>query len=279
MKNIALLCDSSADITKQEAEELDIHVIRMPITINGKEYIEEETIFDQDIIEALNKEEQVKTAQPVIGDIVKTWDHLLETYDEVFYLPLSKALSGTCHVAIGLAKQYNGRVTVVDSEYACYPIVKQLLAARAMFEKGYDCATVKKKLEEETNMFAILIPETLTALKNGGRISPAAAALAGLLKIQPLLKVDHGAIDLVDKVRTLKKAYKEGIRVVTEGINPEEYDWMIIDAYNRSMSDELKEMLEEATGQPVEQHVFKADIMSHTGPGTIGFGRIKKLKY
>ena len=34
MKNIALLCDSSADITKQEAEELDIHVIRMPITIN-----------------------------------------------------------------------------------------------------------------------------------------------------------------------------------------------------------------------------------------------------
>ena len=38
-------------------------------------------------------------------------------------------------------------------------------------------------------------------------------------------------------------------------------------------------MLEEATGQPVEQHVFKAVIMSHTGPGTIGFGRIKKLKY
>ena len=53
MKNIALLCDSSADITKQEAEELDIHVIRMPITINGKEYIEEETIFDQDIIEVI----------------------------------------------------------------------------------------------------------------------------------------------------------------------------------------------------------------------------------
>ena len=33
--------------------------------------------------------------------------------------------------------------------------------------------------------------------KTGGRISPAAAALAGLLKIQPLLKVEHGAIDHV----------------------------------------------------------------------------------
>ncbi|WP_416326673.1 DegV family protein [[Eubacterium] hominis] len=279
MKNIALLCDSSADITKEEAEKLDIHVIRMPITINGKEYIEEETIFDQDIIEALNREEQVKTAQPVIGDIVTTWKKLLESYDEVFYIPLSKALSGTCSVAITLAEQFEGKVTVVDSEYVCYPVVKQLLVAREMFEKGYDCATVKQKLETESDMFAILIPENLTALKNGGRISPAAAALAGLLKIHPLLKVEHGGIDLVDKVRTIKKAYKEGIKVVTDGIDPEEYDWMIIDANNRSMSDELKGLLEEATGRPVEQHVFKAVIMSHTGPGTIGFGRIRKLKY
>ena len=99
--------------------------------------------------------------------------------------------------------------------------------------QGYTCVQAKEKIEQEGELFAILIPETLTALKNGGRISPAAAALAGLLKIQPLLKVEHGAIDLVDKVRTLKKAYKEGIEVVLKDIDPKEYDWMIIDAYNR----------------------------------------------
>ena len=55
MKKIALMCDSSADITKEEAEKLGIHVLRMPITINGKEFIEEETLSDQDIIEALRK--------------------------------------------------------------------------------------------------------------------------------------------------------------------------------------------------------------------------------
>lgn len=279
MKKIALMCDSSADITKKEAEELGIHVIRMPISINGKEYIEEETIFDEDIIEALKREDKVKTAQPIIGNLTIMWEELLKTHDEVFYLPLSKALSGTCRTAITLAQNYNGRVTVVDSEYVCYPVVHQLMVAKDMFEKGYDCASVKQKLEEESDMFAILIPETLTALKNGGRISPAAAALAGLLKIQPLLKVEHGAIDLVDKVRTLKKAYKEGIQVVTKDIDPADYDWMIIDAANRGVSDELKGMLEEAVGQPVEQRVFKAVIMSHTGPGTIGFGRIKKIKY
>lgn len=279
MKKIALMCDSSADITKKEAKELNIHVIRMPIMMHGKEYIEEETIFDEDIIKALHRNEKVNTAQPIIGSLVKMWDELLKTYDEVFYLPLSKALSGTCRTAIALAEKFQGRVIVVDSQYVCYPIVHQLKVARDMFEKGYTCEEVKRKLETESDMFAILIPETLTALKVGGRISPTVAALAGLLKIQPLLKVEHGAIDLVDKVRTLKKAYKEGIKAVMDGIDPQEYDWMIIDAANRETSDELKILLEEAIGKHVEQHVFKAVIMTHTGPGTIGFGRIKKLTY
>lgn len=278
MKKIALMCDSSADITEEEAKALDIHVLRMPITIDGKEYIDSKTISDNDIIEALRAEKQVKTAQPVIGDMVNMWIDLLKDYDEVFYLPLSNKLSGTCQTAIGLSKKFEGRVHVVDSELVCYPVVSVLKMARELLEEGYSCAQVKKKIEDDGELYAVIIPENLTALKNGGRISPAAAALAGLLKIQPLLSVEHGAIDLVDKVRTLKKAYREGIERVTKDIHPEDYIWMIIDADNRAMSDELKPILEEACGQPVEQRTFKAVILTHTGPRTIGFGRIRKLK-
>lgn len=91
MKKIALMCDSSADITKEEAAELGIHVLRMPITINGKEFIEEETISDQEIIEALGQNKSVKTAQPIIGNMTRMWDELLKTHDEIFYIPLTKA--------------------------------------------------------------------------------------------------------------------------------------------------------------------------------------------
>ena len=278
MKKIALMWDASADMTEEEAKALDIHVLRMPIPIDGKEYINSKTISDNDIIEALRAEKQVKTAQPVIGDMVNMWIDLLKDYDEVFYLPLSNKLSGTCQTAIGLSKKFEGRVHVVDSELVCYPVVSVLKMARELLEEGYSCAQVKKKIEDDGELYAVIIPENLTALKNGGRISPAAAALAGLLKIQPLLSVEHGAIDLVDKVRTLKKAYREGIERVTKDIHPEDYIWMIIDADNRAMSDELKPILEEACGQPVEQRTFKAVILTHTGPGTIGFGRIRKLK-
>lgn len=281
MKRVAFLCDSSADITKEEAEALDIYVIRMPIVIDGTTYVEEETIKDEEIIEALNREAKVTTTQPSLGEIMLMWEELLKTHDEVFYLPLSRELSGTCRNAINMAQneQFHGKVIVVDSTFACYPVIKMIEIARDMYAKGYSGLDIKQKFEEEGELFAILIPENLTALKNGGRISPAAAALGGLLKIHPLLKVEHGAIDVQDKVRTLSKAYKAGIDACMKGINPEDYMWMIIDADNRKASDELKGYLEEACGQPVEQRVFKAVIMSHTGPGTIGFGRIKKIKY
>lgn len=278
MKNIALMCDSSADISVQEAKELNIHVVRMPLSVDGKEHIEGVTISDQDIIAAMRNNKSVKTSQPVLGDVLSMWDELLKTYDQVFYLPLSKHLSGTCTTAINMAEQYDGRVVVVDSEFVCYPIITVLKWAKELFEQGMTCQEVKHKIETECSLYAVLIPENMNALKNGGRVSPAAAAIAGMLKICPLLTVKNGAIDLAEKVRTLKKAYKQGLANVIEGIDPNDYHWMIIDADNREVSNELKVQLEEMVGQKVEQRTFQAVILSHTGPGTIGFGRIRKLK-
>jgi len=279
-EKIALLCDSSADISEEEAHELGIHVLRMPVIIDGEEFIEGINIFDEDIYDALKQQKKIVTTQPSIGSLIKKWDELLEDYDKIFYLPLSKHLSGTCMNAIGLANtEYKGKVTVVESEFVCYPIIYMLQVAKEMFQKGYTCEQVKQKIEQEGELFAILIPENLTTLKNGGRISPAAAKLAGMLKIHPLLKVEHGAIDVQDKVRTISKAYKAGIEYAIEGIDPKDYDWMIIHAFNEDVSQQLKIQLEAATGQHVEQKVFKSVIMSHTGEGTIGFGRIKKIRW
>lgn len=277
MKKIAFMCDSSADISSDEASLLDLYVVRMPIILNGKEYIEDTSINDQKICEALSENGLLKTAQPRIGDIKKMWDDLLVEFDEVFYIPISKALSGTYEIASALANNYEGRVCVVESKYVCYPIVHQLISARKLFENGYSTEEIKFKIENESELFAILIPETLQTLKNGGRISAGALALANLLKIQPLLKVEEGAIDVVDKVRTLKKAYKVGLDIVCKDIDPQEYEWMIIHAQQPLRAAELKKILEEQVHQPVSLHAFKAVILAHTGVGTIGFGRIKKL--
>ena len=94
-KKTALLCDSSADVTEEEAKELGIHVLRMPVIIEGKEYLEGVSVFDSDILEALRAQKKITTTQPSAGEIMRKWEELLQDHDEVFYLPLSRALSGT----------------------------------------------------------------------------------------------------------------------------------------------------------------------------------------
>ena len=99
MKKVAFLCDSSADISAEQAKALDIHVIRMPIIIDGVSYTESETIQDQELIQALKDNKKITTTQPSLGEIMTMWENLLKTHDEVFYLPLSREFSGTCRNA------------------------------------------------------------------------------------------------------------------------------------------------------------------------------------
>ena len=280
-KEFAYLCDSGADIGVDEARNLQIEVIRMPITIDHKTYMEGTEISNRSIIKNLNEGKMVMTSQPILGDVVKKWDELLEQYENIFYIPLGKAYSNTSQTAQSLAQEepYKGHVYVVDSTFISYPIVTYLLWAREQIEKGYAPQLVKEKIEKEGNMEACVIPKDLEIIKRGGRISPTVAAMAGLLKIIPLLWLDNEGIKPLSKVRTLNKAYKKGIESVTEGANSTEYTWMIIDADNRQMSDELLPLLKEKVdNEEVQQHIFNAIILSHAGPGTIGFGKIKKLK-
>ena len=149
-RKVALLCDSSADVTEAEAKELGIHVLRMPVIIDGQEYLEGISVFDEDILAALRAQKKITTTQPSAGEIMKKWDELLQDHDEVFYLPLSRALSGTCANALRLAQErYEGKVTVVDSTFVCYPVIYMLKAAREMLEKGYTCAQIKEKIEKK----------------------------------------------------------------------------------------------------------------------------------
>ena len=283
MKKIAFMCDSAADITVEEARQFNIHVLRMPITIDNQTYTEGIDISIEEICDAIHQKKPVKTSQPVLGEMLSMWDTLLEDYDEIFYVPMMKALSGTCMNAISLSQEepYKGKVFVLNSNYIAYPVVNLLLWARKQSEAGHTLAEIKDKIEKEGGMYAVLIPENLETLKQGGRITPAAAAMASLLKIQPLLWLDENGIDQLAKVRTLKKAYHRGIEALVDGVeNLDDYYWMIIDANNRSMSNEFLPLLQEACHQDdIEQRSFNAIILSHTGPGTLAFGRIKKLKF
>ena len=279
MQRVAVMTDSSADIHADQAEQLGLYVMRFPLIIDGQEYIEEEQISTPEFIRRMKEGAVVKTSQAHLGELIDTWNRILEEADEILYLPISSGLSGSYQSACTAAAGFDGRVTVVDARFACYPLTWLCLWAKRQLEEGYSCAQIKDKIEKEAELWAALIPEKLEYLKRGGRISPAAAALGNLLKIVPILKVEHGEIDVLGKVRTVKKAYQVGLDAAADVEDPADYEWMIVEADMKEEAEILKQQMEERVHQPVTIHEMSAIIMAHTGPRALGYGRVKKLKF
>ena len=83
MKRIAVVTDSSADISTQQALDLGVHVVRMPLLINNTEHTENETITLEEFTLKMEQGAIVKTSQPAIGKLTALWDQLLMDYDEL----------------------------------------------------------------------------------------------------------------------------------------------------------------------------------------------------
>lgn len=278
MKKYVVMTDSGADLSLAEERQLNISVVRLPLILNQKTVIEEIEIDRDQFLQSMKEGSTVKTAQPIVGDLLTMWDkHLLEA-EKILYIPLSSGLSGSYQSAKMLSENYGGRVVVVDAKLVCYPLQYVCSQAVLLLEDGKCVEEVKDIVESQAMMFAALIPSTLEYLKRGGRMSSAAAALGSLLKITPILKVENGAIDVLDKVRTHTKAIETALNALSKVEHPEKYHWYIVEADAADLAYDLAKRLEHLIKQPVIIRPIYPIIMAHTGPGTIGIGYTRILK-
>lgn len=275
---IAVLTDSSAEISKEEALQKDIYVARMPLTIDGEEFLEEEDISRGELIKAMISGASVATSQPKVGTLIQMFDELLKTHDHIIFLPISSLLSGTYQTAVSLSQDYGGRITVVDSKYVSAPLLLAAEQVHIMVEQGMTPHAIRELVEREAYMYASLIPEDIIYLKRGGRISNTAAAVANLLKITPVLKVTEGSIDLAEKVRTYKKALKVGINKAFEKRDVSQHEWFVVDGdCDPEVLEEVVKEMEGRIGYRPQIRPMYAIVLAHTGPGTIAISCAKKL--
>lgn len=278
MKKYVVMTDSGADTSINEALQLDIKVVRLPLIMNQKTVIEEIGISREDFIQAMKSGDSVKTAQPIVGDLLTMWDENLKEAEKILYIPLSCGLSGSYQSAKILSEPYVGRVVVVDAKLVCYPLQYVCVQAKRLLDEGRSVEEVKDMIESQALMFAALIPSSLEYLKRGGRMSSAAAALGSLLKITPILKVENGSIDVLVKVRTHKKAIDTALTAISAIAHPQAYHWYVVEADAMDLANEVALRLETMINQPVVVRPIHPIIMAHTGPGTIGIGYTRILK-
>ena len=120
---------------------------------------------------------------------------------------MSSGLSESCHTAESLAKNYGGRVQVVDNQRISVTQRQSVYDALALAEQGKSAAEIKETLLKTKFDSSIYISlDTLKYLKKGGRLTPAAALIGTILRIKPVLQIQGEKLDAFKKVNTLKKA-------------------------------------------------------------------------
>lgn len=208
MSKIAVVTDSNAGITQAEAKEMkDVYVVPMPFMIDGEEYFEDINLTQEQFYQKLTEDAEISTSQPSIGYITDLWEKLLKEYDYIVHIPMSSALSMSCETAQNFAKDYNGKVVVVDNKRISVTLKRSVYDALNLAKQDKSADEIKEILEETSLDSSIYVMvDTLKYLKKGGRITPTAAAIGTLLKIKPVLQIQGGKLDSYAKVLNDKVA-------------------------------------------------------------------------
>lgn len=283
MAKTAIATDSNSGISQELAKKLGISVIPMPFTIDDQLYFEDVTLTQEQFYEKLQSDCTITTSQPAPGDVMDLWDKLLDKYDEVVYIPMSSGLSNSCETALMLAEDYDGKVFVVNNQRISVTQKLSVLDAIELAKQGRSGAEIKDFLEETKLESSIYITvDTLKYLKQGGRVTPAAAAIGTILNIKPVLQIQGEKLDSFAKARGFKQAKKIMLDAVEKDMK-ERFAGQKVHlqaAYTCSEADarEWKQEIEERfPGYEVDMDKLTLSIACHIGPGAIAIACTKAL--
>ena len=288
MGKVAVVTDSNSGITQIEAKEMGITVLPMPFIIDGKTYYEDISLTQEEFYEKLAQNADVSTSQPSVEDVLKYWDKALEDAEELVYIPMSSGLSGSCSTAQMLSKDYNGRVQVVDNQRISVTQRQSAVDAMELAGRGMNAAQIKELLEQEKMQSSIYIMlDTLTYLKKGGRITPAAAALGTALRLKPVLQIQGEKLDAFTIARTKKQGVAKMINAMETDIKErfggmENMDHIHIEVAhtaNEEAAKEFEEELREHFGVKNEIicNPLSLSVSCHIGPGALAVACSKAI--
>lgn len=288
MPGIAIMTDSNCGIMPAEGEKLGIHVLPMPVIIDGQTYYEGIDITLEQFHEKQISGADITTSQPSPRDVTAMWDDLLRTHDEVVFIPMSSGLSNTCQTASMLAgdEKYSGRVFVVDNHRISVTQAQSVFDAQILAGEGKNGHMIREILEKEALDASIYIAvDTLEYLKKGGRITAAAAAIGTVLKLKPVLTIQGDKLDSFAKTRGMKSAFNTMLDAVKRDIasrfsHLKEQQLLKVGIANTLMDPDKfenfrKEMKENFPDMELVYLPLTMSIGTHTGPGALGIGTFR----
>lgn len=286
MNKVAVVSDSNSGIVQKDAKKLGVHILPMPFFINNETYYEGIDLTQEQFYEMLKGGCEISTSMPSVGSVTELWDNLLKEYDEIVHIPMSSGLSSSCETAVMLSQDYDGKVQVVNNQRISVTQRQSVIDAKRLAEQGKSAADIKEILEREKMESSIYIMvDTLSYLKKGGRITPAAAALGTLLKLKPVLQIQGEKLDAFAKARTVKQAKSIMIEAMKNDFANRFHDpegkrmhLELAYTYDLGAAEAFREEVKAAfPGLEIIMDPLSLSVSCHIGPGALAVACSKEI--
>ena len=277
MEKIAVVTDTGSNLSFAQAKELGIYLLPLQITIDETTYQDTLEISTQDIYKELANGKMPKTSMAAYQKIYDLFEELKKEYDTVFAVPLTNASTMQ-----SIARELEMNVHVIDM-YATCALEKHIaIWIKKLVDENKSSEEILKIIQpaiDESN--SLILVKNLQHLKRGGRLTPMAATLAGLLKIYPILHINkstEGRIDVLNKVRTEKRADAYAIDKVIDDIDIEHTVIYIIHSDFLEGANHFKKCFIEKGIPEQNIHIdyISSVIAVHTGLGCIAIQYIRE---
>lgn len=267
--SLGLVTDSACALSIKECEAAGVALVPLRVAVDGREMAETELTAEQ-LVAAMRARSAVSTSQPTPEALRAAYDALVAGgAEEIVSVHLSEALSGTCAAARTAANGAEVPVRVVDSASVGLGLGFAVRAGVATRDAGGSAADVAAAVTACVAATTVLFyVDTLDHLRRGGRIGAAQAVVGSALSIKPILGIEAGKIEPVDKVRTASRALDRLVSLTVDQVpHPAAVAVQHLGAGERAM--DLANRLQQELGVGVEVAELGAAVGAHVGPGTL----------
>jgi DegV family protein with EDD domain len=277
MAKIAIVTDSTSYIPADLVQKHGITVAPQVLIWDDKTYRDGIDIQSAEFFTRLKTAKTMATTSQVsVADMQAIFQSLVEKEYEVLGIFISSKLSGTIQSAMqakDLMGEAGSKVAVFDSSSTAMALGFQVLAAARAAQDGatlQECVVLAEKARGNTGVFFAV--DTLEFLHRGGRIGGAQRFLGTLLNMKPILAVQDGRVEGLERIRTKTKAHERVLELIVE--NTKGKKPIRLATLHANAVEDAKTLLAKAeqTLNPIESIFSEVSpvVANHAGPGTVG---------
>jgi DegV family protein with EDD domain len=274
---IRIATDSTCDLPPGYFQDYDIAVVPINIQFGTDTYVDGITIDRGTFYRKIDELGILPTtSQPSAGQFEQSYNELSEAgATDIISLHVTAKLSGTYQSSALAKEMVEGRVRVhpFDSASGSVALGFMCMEASRMARAGKSVAEIISRMETIRDQASLLLTlKDLRFAQMSGRTGRLQSSLASLLSIKPIVLLEDGLLDVIEQVRTQRKAIDRLIDLMTERVGRSEpVNLAVIHAM---APDQGQELLERAKTLFNCQETFVADLtpslVVHFGPGTLG---------